>query len=254
MRTLHLFAGAGGGLLADLILGHRPVGYVEIDEDCQKVIAQRIRDGFLPDAPIFGDIRAFLSEGYAESYQGMVDIVAGGFPCQDISLANANGGGIDGERSGLWREMAEVIRQVRPKFAFVENSAALTIRGAGRVFGDLARMGFDAKWGVLSAHEAGSAQLRKRMFIVAHPFGLGRTVLGKNGQGRCSIFNPQDFGAWGELQNHLRIPVDVFFDNPMRGVVRNDDGLAEGMVRLKAIGNGQCPQQAAAAWLILSER
>ena len=252
MRSLHLFAGAGGGLLADLMLGHEPVGYVEIDDYCQKVIAQRIKDGVLPEAPIFGDIRTFNSEGFANAYTGLVDIVAGGFPCQDISVAG-KGKGIDGERSGLWGEMARTVRIVRPRHVFVENSPMLSIRGASRVFGDLASLGFDARWGVLSAHETGAPHLRKRMFIVADSVGFGRNGVEKNKKSGCAIFNPQSFTEWIELQAKLRIPVETLLLNPVRGVLRNDDGLAAGMDRLKAVGNGQCSKQAAIAWRILSQ-
>lgn len=251
MRTLHLFAGAGGGLLADLMLGHDPVGYVEIDDYCQRIIAQRIKDGILPNAPIFGDIRAFNGEGFAGGYTGLVDIVAGGFPCQDISVAG-KGKGIDGEHSGLWGEMARTVRIVRPKYVFVENSPMLSIRGARRVFGDLASMGYDARWGVLSAHETGAPHLRKRMFIVANSVSFGWSRMEEGEQKGCSIFNPQSFTEWIELQDLLRIPVETTLSNPMRGVLRNDDGLAVGMDRLKAIGNGQCSRQAALAFKILT--
>lgn len=252
MRTLHLFAGAGGGLLSDLILGHEPVGYVEIDDYCQRIIAQRIKDGVLPEAPIFGDIRAFNGEGFANAYSGLVDIVAGGFPCQDISVAG-KGKGIDGERSGLWGEMARSIRIIRPRYVFVENSPMLTIRGARRVFGDLAGMGFDARWGVLSAHETGAPHMRKRLFIMANSVGIRRTSMEKGKENRCSGFDKQSFSQWIELQAVLRIPMETTFNNPVRGVLRNDDGVATGMDRLKAIGNGQCSRQAALAWRILSQ-
>ena len=98
MRELSLFSGAGGGLLGSKLLGWTCVGYVENNEYCQKVLKQRIADGILDAAPIFGDIRKFISEGYARSYQGMVDVVTGGFPCQDISIAGS-GAGIDGKSS-----------------------------------------------------------------------------------------------------------------------------------------------------------
>jgi len=250
MRSLHLFAGAGGGLLADLILGHEPVGYVEIDNYCQRVIAQRIKDGVLPEAPIFGDIRAFNSEGFARGYTGLVDVVAGGFPCQDISVAG-KGKGIDGEHSGLWGEMARTVRIVRPRYVFVENSPMLSIRGARRVFGDLASLGFYARWGVLSAHETGAPHLRKRMFIVANSNGLRWSRLEEGKQKGCSIFDKQSFDEWIELQAKLCIPVETIFLNPVRGILRNDDGLAVGMDRLKAVGNGQCSRQAAVAFKIL---
>ena len=245
MRSLHLFAGAGGGLLADIILGHEPVGYVEIDSYCQRVIAQRIKDGVLPDAPIFGDIRTFNSDGFANAYTGMVDIVAGGFPCQDISVAG-KGKGIDGERSGLWGEMARTVRIVRPRYVFVENSPMLTIRGARRVFGDLARLGFDARWGVLSAHETGAPHLRKRMWICAYAVGLGRTRRGEFKKNETKD-GMESQGLVGESW-----PWDTTAEKKSK-ILGMVDGVAYGLDRIKSVGNGQCPQQAALAWRILRQ-
>lgn len=129
----------------------------------------------------------------------------------------------------------------------------LTHRGLGRVLGDLASLGFDAEWGVFSAHEAGAPHLRERMFIMAHTAGERRYRLEENESERCANEHPQIFEAWRDLQDHLRIPMATFFDNPVRGVVRNDDGVSVGMDRLKAVGNAQCPLQAAAAFKILTE-
>lgn len=250
MKTMHLFAGAGGGLLADLILGHDPVAAVEWDPYCCAVLRERAAEGWFPNLQVFErDIRTFDGTSWARK----VDCVAGGFPCTDISIAG-KGVGIDGEESGLWREMARIVCEVRPYFVFVENSPMLTHRGLGRILGDLAALGFDAEWGCFSAHEAGATHLRERMFILAHAVGKRWDGLEENEEGRCAEFNPQVFEAWRNLQDHLRIPMDVFFDNPMRGVVRNDDGLSVGMDRLKGIGNAQCPQQAALAFRVLMGR
>ena len=124
MRYLSLFSGAGGGDLAmQHLLGFRCVGYVEYEDYCQRVIRQRIEDGLLDPAPIFGDIRAFNSEGYAESYQGMVDLITGGFPCQPFSVAGKQRGHQD-ERN-MWPETIECIRIVRPRYAFLENVPGL---------------------------------------------------------------------------------------------------------------------------------
>jgi len=167
MRTLHIFAGAGGGILADVLLGHRCVGAVECDDYAQRVLLARQSDGCLPWFPIFPDVRTFDGT----RYRGLADCVSGGFPCQDISAAG-KGAGIDGERSGLWREFARIIREVGPRFVFVENSPMLTSRGLGTVLGDLAAMGFDAEWGVLGADDAiwsfgdpCADQKRKRIWI-----------------------------------------------------------------------------------------
>lgn len=164
MNELHLFAGAGGGILGGELLGHTTVCAVEIEEYPRKVLLQRQRDGILPKFPIWDDITTFDGR----PWKGAVDIVSGGFPCQDISAAG-KGAGIDGERSGLWGEMARVINEVRPRFAFVENSPMLTSRGLGRVLGDLAEMGYNARWCVLGADDVGSPHRRKRIWILAYP-------------------------------------------------------------------------------------
>lgn len=170
---MHLFAGAGGGILADLLLGHQPVCAVEINEYCQQVLSARQKDGCLPWFPIFADVTQF--DGRA--WRGVVDVVSGGFPCQDISAAG-KGAGIDGKRSGLWSEFARIIREVQPRFVLVENSPMLTSRGLGRVLGDLAEMGYDAAWGVLGAVHAGAPHKRERIWIVAYAELPERRALG----------------------------------------------------------------------------
>lgn len=170
MRELSLFTGAGGGLLGTHLLGWRPVGYVEINDYCQRVIAARIRDGLLPDAPIFGDIHAFIREGYASAYQGMVDVITGGFPCQPFSLAGKRRADAD-ERNG-WPATIECIRLVRPRWALLENVPGLLTTGYfGTVLGDLAESGYDCRWRILSAAEMGAPHKRDRLWILAYPNG-----------------------------------------------------------------------------------
>ena len=164
MNELHLFAGTGGGILGGMLLGHTTICAVEIEPYARKVLLQRQRDGILPKFPIWDDIRTFD----AKPWRGKVDIVCGGFPCQDISCANTNAKGIDGERSGLWREMARVVSEVRPRFVFVENSPMLALRGLDRVLGDFTKMGYDAQWCVMGADDVGAPHKRKRMWILAH--------------------------------------------------------------------------------------
>jgi DNA (cytosine-5)-methyltransferase 1 len=166
LNELALFAGVGGGILGGFLNGKsvrsRIVCAVEIDDYCRDVLMQRQDDGMLEPFPIFDDIRTFNGKPWA----GCVDCVTGGFPCQDISTAG-RGDGIDGKQSGLWSEMARVIREVRPRFCFVENSPMLTVRGLGRILGDLAEMGFNARWGVLGADDVGAFHIRKRIWILA---------------------------------------------------------------------------------------
>lgn len=163
LRELALFAGAGGGILGGHLLGWRCVCAVEYNAYARSVLLARQNDGTLPPFPIWDDVRTFDGK----PWRGIVDVVSGGFPCQDISAAG-KGAGLDGERSGLWSEMARIIGEVRPRYAFVENSPILTSRGLGTVLGDLAAMGFDAEWGVISAADTGAHHLRERIWIVAH--------------------------------------------------------------------------------------
>jgi len=161
MNELALFAGAGGGILGGKLLGWRTVCAVEWEPYPASVLCARQNDGLLPTFPVWDDVQTFDGE----PWRGIVDVVSGGFPCQDISPAG-KGAGIDGERSGMWREMARIIHEVRPQYAFVENSPMLTSRGLGTVLGDLASMGFDARWGVLGAGDVGANHKRDRIWIV----------------------------------------------------------------------------------------
>ena len=163
MNELHLFAGAGGGILGGMLLGHTCVCAVEIEPYPRKVLLQRQRDGILPRFPIWDDILTFDGT----PWRGKVDVVCGGFPCQDISAAG-KGAGIEGERSGLWGEMARVISEVRPRHIFIENSPLLVGRGLAVVLCDLAKMGYDARWGIVGAHHASAPHRRDRIWIMAH--------------------------------------------------------------------------------------
>ena len=162
MNELALFAGAGGGILGGHLLGWRTVCAVEWEPYAACVLAARQNDGLLPPFPIWDDVQTFDGR----PWRGIVDVISGGFPCQDISAAG-KGAGIDGERSGMWREMARILHEVRPRFVFVENSPMLTSRGLGTVLGDLAAMGFDARWGVLGAADVGAPHQRDRIWIRA---------------------------------------------------------------------------------------
>lgn len=163
MNELALFAGAGGGILASYLLGWRTVCAVERDAYAAQVLAQRQNDGILEAFPIWSDITSFDGK----PWQGIVDVISGGFPCQDISSAG-KGAGIEGERSGLWSEMARIIGEVRPRYVFVENSPMLVSRGLTRVIRDLAKMGYEAQWARFSASNFGAPHIRDRLWIVAY--------------------------------------------------------------------------------------
>ena len=163
MNELALFAGSGGGILGGHLLGWKTVAACEIEDYPRETLLRRQLDGLLPRFPIWDDINTFDGT----QFRGSVDIISGGFPCQDISAAG-KGAGIDGVRSGLWKEMHRVIGEVRPQFAFMENSPLLTSRGLGTVLGDLAEIGYDAEWVVLGADDIGAPHRRKRIWILAY--------------------------------------------------------------------------------------
>jgi len=310
MNELALFAGAGGGILGGHLLGWRTVCAVEWEAYPASVLCARQNDGLLESFPIWDDVQTFDGK----PWQGIVDVVSGGFPCQDISAAG-KGDGLDGERSGMWKEMARIIGEVRPKYAFIENSPMLTTRGLERVLADLASMGFNAEWGVLSAADVGANHKRDRIWIVGksteqsrflshsmhnrnrwgqqqsesvkkknaisnpNSFGLheqrqfGRIKQKNNnfsndGGSQC-LANTSSIGLQGQRQYEKSInstqskngktieleygrSSDFWKVEPNVGRVAN--GLAFGMDRLKAIGNGQVPLCAATAWKLLNER
>jgi DNA (cytosine-5)-methyltransferase 1 len=162
LRELALFAGAGGGILGGRLLGWRTVCAVEREQYPAAVLAARQNDGTLEAFPIWSDVCTFDGR----PWRGLVDVVSGGFPCQDVSVAG-KGAGLEGERSGLWREFARIIREVQPPYAFIENSPMLVTRGLNVVLQDLAQMGYDASWGVVSASDVGAPHQRKRIWIYA---------------------------------------------------------------------------------------
>jgi DNA (cytosine-5)-methyltransferase 1 len=163
-RTMHLFAGHGGGLLCDLILGHTPVVAVEWDGYACQVLRERAADGWFPGLRVWeGDVRLFDPSEYA----GKVDCIHAGFPCQDISVAGKQAGVHEGTRSGLYREILRIAGVVRPKQLFLENVSAILSNGLGTVLGDLASMGYDTRWLCIRASDVGAPHHRDRWFCLA---------------------------------------------------------------------------------------
>ena len=162
LRELALFAGTGGGILGGLLAGWRTVCAVEWDAYAASILVARQNDRTLAPFPIWDDVQTFDGR----PWRGAVDVVSGGFPCTDISAAG-KGAGIDGEASGMWRHMARIVDEVRPRHVFVENSPLLVRRGLARVLGDLAAMGYDARWGIIGAADVGAPHQRDRIWIVA---------------------------------------------------------------------------------------
>ena len=250
MNELSLFAGAGGGILGGKLLGWRTVCAVEWEAYPASVLCARQNDKVLPTFPIWDDVQTFDGK----PWRGIVDVVSGGFPCQDISAAGS-GDGLDGERSGMWHQMARVVGEIRPKFVFVENSPMLASRGGTRVIGDLTEMGYDCRWTVMGASDVGAPHKRERMWILAYSSSLrlqGRKIKHSSIQKPkiCEGQFDNRNGIWSEA-------VGCFSIDDWKPVARKflgmDDGMASRMDRLKAIGNGQVPLCAATAWRVLSE-
>lgn len=146
----------------------RPLAYCENDRYAQSVLLCRMQTGDVPNAPVWDEVRTLRG-----SFLPSLDIIYGGFPCQDISVAG-NGAGLEGKRSGLFFEILRLVDELSPKFIFLENVPAIRTRGAERVGKELSRRGYDCRWDVISAHEVGAPHLRKRWFLLAHSNGERR--------------------------------------------------------------------------------
>jgi DNA (cytosine-5)-methyltransferase 1 len=163
-ETMHLFAGAGGGLLADLILGKRPIIAVEWDKYACSILRERATDGWFPGLSVFeGDVRLFDPSEYA----GRVDCIHAGFPCQDISVAGKQAGIGEETRSGLYREVLRIADVVRPRELFLENVSAILNNGLGTVLADLSTLGYSARWICVRASDVGANHGRDRWWLLA---------------------------------------------------------------------------------------
>ena len=161
MNGLDLFSGIGG-----LSLALKPwvstIAYVESDRYAQGVLLSRMRDGSLDVAPIWDDVRTLRGQ----HLDIPIDIIFGGFPCQDISVAGA-GRGMGGERSGLYTHIERLVEETKPAFVFLENVPAIRTRGLGRVVWGLSSLGYDCRWTVISAASVGAPHKRDRWFLLA---------------------------------------------------------------------------------------
>ena len=160
MKILDTFAGIGGFSYAaeKLIGGFETTQFIEIDPFCQKVLKKH-----WPHVPIHDDIRTFTAEPF--QYQ----VITGGFPCQDISVAGLQKGITEETRSGLFFELMRVIRMVRPQYVVLENVAAILNRGLDIVLRELSEAGYDAEWSVIRASSVGACHQRSRWWLVAYP-------------------------------------------------------------------------------------
>ena len=313
MRELSLFSGGGGGLLGSKLLGWTTLGYVEWNAYACRLLAQRIADGFLDDAPVYcGDVRDFIRDGYADCYKGVVDVVSAGFPCQEFSLANYMHAGQGTAGTGAknqWPATIEIIRCAEPRYVLLENVAGLLGSHGyfGRVLSDLAAEGYDVRWETISGTEVGAPHVRRRVWIAGvrrwrrvmdaadmlececcnEPYcpecethyhecdcpgpsqddeydyrevsgilqARPKDVADSNGE-RCQepsgggAVQPEQLSSecgGGDLEWWREDPAEHGQDDQPR-MGRMVDGVARGMDRLEALGNGQIPAVVREAW------
>ena len=233
INHLDLFSGIGGFALAAQRTWKDKlniVGFCEIEPYAQKVLNKNF-----PNVPIYQDIKELNGKQFKD-----IDIITGGFPCQDISIAGY-GVGIEGERSGLWSEMLRIISEIRPKFALIENVSAITFRGGTRVISDLAKIRYTTEWQTISAAYVGALHRRNRMWFVSYPSD-SRSEYTKHGESKEDTKETEMvreckgsvFSNKGEFREKIRTTE----------FIRRGNGIPNRMDRIKGLGNAIVPQVA----------
>jgi DNA (cytosine-5)-methyltransferase 1 len=239
LRVLDLFSGIGGFSLGlERTGGFETVAFCEMKPHARAVLAEH-----WPDVRCHDDVTTY------DFKQGEADVITAGFPCQDISFAG-EGAGLAGARSGLYREVIRAVRMVRPKWAVLENVAALLSRGLGTVLGDLAEIGFDAEWHCIPASALGAPHIRERIWIIANPHEVGRDWPGRYLERADVIrdgcqWTAAPFGGWRDVVDWLKSPnANPLWEATHREIGRVDDGVLRGLDRddIGALGNAVVPQ------------
>jgi DNA (cytosine-5)-methyltransferase 1 len=274
LNGLSLFSGIGGidVALSDWV---RPIAYCEIDPYCQGVLLNHMATGFLSPAPIWPDIRGLHIGGCSGLCREYIDIIYGGFPCQDISVAG-RGKGLAGERSGLYKEILRISQEIKPTFLFLENVPAITSRGGLRIVREIAEMGYDCRWCVISAASVGALHKRERWFLLANAKREGSQSRGneirdeqnesQSSNNNKNASNPPSMrcdkrpseGIYSERQTVLNeksgdpgCKILNFWENSEPPVCGVAHGLSFRVDQIRALGNSVCPQQAKEAFKML---
>jgi DNA (cytosine-5)-methyltransferase 1 len=258
LNGLDLFSGIGG-LAVALHPWVRVRTYCEVDRYCQAILMSRMAEQTLRDAPIWDDVRSLRGD-----MCGHIDIVFGGFPCQDISIAG-NGVGLDGKRSGLYFELLRLVQEISPRFVFLENVPAIRTRGLRQVVGTLAELGYDCRWTTISAGDVGAPHKRLRWFLLAsntngsklrnkhEPRSESETGTGFNGK-KEPVANADNkrqdtIRKIQTRKNHESFRTDWWEVEPDVGRVA--DGVPARVDRLRGLGNAVVPAQARQAFKTL---
>jgi len=229
LRVLDLFSGIGGFSLGlERTGGFETAAFCEIEEFPRKVLAKH-----WPDVPIYDDVRALNADRLAADGIA-VDVIAGGFPCQDISVAGRQLG-LDGARSGLWAEIARLVGELRPRYVLLENVSNLLGLGFGRVLGDLASLGYDAEWDCIPASYLGAWHRRDRIWVVSYPHGQrGPERRSETPLLRQSDMSEQSARVAEKWPGRSNLPAPT--------LCGAGDGVPNRSHRLKALGNAVVPQ------------
>ena len=275
LNGLDLFSGIGGISIAlkDWV---RPVAYCETDPYCQGVLLSKMDRSKITRAPIWDDVRTLNRES-GNFPSDVIDIIYGGFPCQDISVAG-RGKGLEGERSGLFFEIVRLAKEIQPKFIFLENVPAITSRGGITVVRTLAEMGYDCRWCVISAASIGALHRRERWFLLAKSNGTGLEGHGDRTLGsgqkeslfasvsqhdvpysaslRCGQGTSQGIRSEGQTEQpaqsgHTGSQILNYWENTEPPVCGIPNGIPHRAHRIRALGNSVVPQQAKEAFEIL---
>jgi DNA (cytosine-5)-methyltransferase 1 len=255
MNGLALFAGGGGlelGLSLALGTDYRTIAYVERECTSAAVLAANMERGWLDKAPIWDDVTTFTGDAVSPLVDN-IDIISAGFPCQPWSVAGSRKG-TDDER-WLWPHIFRLVREIRPRSIFLENVPGLLHGGIEHVLGDLASVGFDAEWGSIRASDVGAPHRRERIFILGYTDGKGlegwqQPVRQSSDERPAWPPSPSDTDAWEKVS-------EQYFPATKPPVRRVANGLARGLGeadKLRILGNGVVPQQAALAYTLLSGR
>jgi len=228
VNVLDLFSGIGGFSLGLERAGMKTVAFCEVDKKCQQVLKKH-----WADVPIFNDVTTLSSKDLHEP----IDLICGGFPCQDISLAG-KGAGLAGERSGLWWQFHRLIKEIKPKYVIAENVAALRSRGLDEVLRSLFEVGYDAEWHCIPASAVGAPHRRDRVWIVSYSINRSSSL---RGDGKFS--NTEKTPVFW---NHLRRGAQEFVSREWREGESRPYGVAYGIPnrvdRIKQLGNAVVPQ------------
>src|SRR5208337_3598616 len=213
----------------------RPIAYCEIDPYCQGILLNRQAEGNIQRAPIWNDVATFPTKGLRE----FIDVVYGGFPCQDISIAG-NGVGLEGKRSSLVFEIFKIIDEIKSPFLFLENVPNVRSKGAERICKELAERGYDCRWCCLSANDVGAPHKRERWFLLAYNgisnFNSERCEKRKSSQRMETTYSQSMHDSWWKTSSSL---------------CRMDDGIQYRSHRIRSLGNSVVPKQAKEAFKIL---